>query len=141
MALWHYGVLCSAVQVTHGLLMKNIRRQPSSHATVLVGYLPIAKLECYSDSECSLAGYCLFHYCMSRLLDPLVMAGENGIKMVCADGFVRLVFPILAAYVADYPEQCLIACCMENRCPCCCVNPDSQGDHIHTCCHDPVRML
>ncbi|KAI6038727.1 hypothetical protein EDC04DRAFT_2868259 [Pisolithus marmoratus] len=68
------------VCLTIGNISKDVRQQVSSHATILIGYLP---------------------------------------AMVCANGYLHHIHPILAAYVADFPEQCLVACNKESRCPHC----------------------
>ena len=65
---------------------------------------------------------------MKLLLDPLIEAGKSSILMTCADGLICCVYPILAAYVADHPEQCLITCCRENHCPRCLVPRDKCGE-------------
>ncbi|KIJ10756.1 hypothetical protein PAXINDRAFT_16302 [Paxillus involutus ATCC 200175] len=59
----------------------------------------------------------MFHYCMHQILEPLVKVGNTGIPMNCLDGYVQQLHPILATYVVDFPEQCLVACCKESRCP------------------------
>lgn len=118
------------VYLSIGNISKNIRRSPSSHATVLLGYLPVSKFECFSKAKRAMAGYQLFHDAMRALLLPLVDAGLKGVDMVCADGFIRTVHPILAAYIADHPEQCLVTCVKENHCPKCLVHPKNRGKGI-----------
>jgi hypothetical protein len=64
---------------------------------------------------------------MLQVLGPLISDGNGGIKVTCPDHKVWRMHPIVAAYVADFPEQCLVACCMENRCPKCTVGHNEHG--------------
>ncbi|KAJ7207810.1 hypothetical protein B0H12DRAFT_1034405 [Mycena haematopus] len=129
------------VYLTIGNLSKETRRTTSSRATVLLGYIPVTKLEIFSKAKRSGVAHQLFHDCMKTMLEPLKAAGREGLKMDCADGFVRMMFPILAAYIADYPEQCLVACCRENSCPRCLVHPKARGDPVNSTLRDPDETL
>ena len=81
------------VYLTIGNVSKHICCQPMHHASILVGYLPVSKLETFENN--SVAGYCLFHYCMRRLVQSLVAASREGVNMVCADGLVNEYIPCL----------------------------------------------
>lgn len=129
------------IYLTIGNIGKEIHCQPSAHATVLVGYLSVSKLDCFTKKAQPLARYCLFHLCMSKLLDPLVKARNDGVEMVCADGLIQHVFPILAVYVTNHPEQCQVTCCMENHCPQCIFNPKHRDDPVESILHDPECTL
>ena len=76
---------------------------------------------------------------MASILALLVSAGQSGIEMTCTDSAIHWIFPILAAYLADYPEQCLVACCMENRCPLCKIEPNARGDNVRGPKHDTTE--
>ncbi|KAJ7436127.1 hypothetical protein FB451DRAFT_1344679 [Mycena latifolia] len=129
------------VYLTIGNIGKETRCEVSAHATVLIGCLPIPKFDCFDKNTRSLAKYRLFHKCMAVIMESLIQAGTSGQDMVCADSLLRKVWPIFAAYVADYPEQCLVSCCKENRCPICTVRPDERGDHQHHPLRDVQESL
>ncbi|KAG0700885.1 hypothetical protein DFH29DRAFT_982904 [Suillus ampliporus] len=63
---------------------------------------------------------------MSLLLQPLISAGQNGVEMVCANSLIL-----------DFPEQCLVACCKENRCPKCLVIANERGDPLTSLMRNP----
>jgi hypothetical protein len=67
--------------------------------------------------------------CMGDLLAPLKDAGIEGVVMQSGDGVKRRCHPILAAYVADYPEQMLVTCGFYGDCPVCMTKKDCLGNY------------
>ncbi|KAI6040101.1 hypothetical protein EDC04DRAFT_2867769 [Pisolithus marmoratus] len=70
----------------------------------------------------------VFHKSMRLLLEPLIKAGLEGIEIVGGDGHVCKVHPILACYIADYLEQCLVTCCKFGMCPKCLQKQSALGN-------------
>ncbi|KAI9566699.1 hypothetical protein HD554DRAFT_2205858 [Boletus coccyginus] len=93
------------VYLTIENISKDVHREPLCHASMLLDYLLVSKLACFENN--SVTRYYLFHYCMALLLKLLVAAGEQGVEIVGADGYVPQVFLILAMFIGDHPEQCL----------------------------------
>jgi hypothetical protein len=128
--------------MTIGNIPKEIRRKPSSHAYVLLGYLPTTKLESVTNKSSRrrrLAN--LYHSCMTQIFAPLKKAGESGVYMVSGDGTVRRFHPIIASIVVDYPEQVLITCTSSGECPTCTCPRAEIGDLNPTASGHALRGL
>ncbi|KDN35186.1 hypothetical protein RSAG8_11795, partial [Rhizoctonia solani AG-8 WAC10335] len=116
--------------MTIGNIPKHLQRRISSCATILIGYLPVPKLDCEpnADAKRQLKRN-LFHRCIEDMLAPLTkVCAEGGAEVPCADGEIRCVYPVLAAYIADYPEQCKVACVKHTYCLLCTTLPKTRGD-------------
>ncbi|KAF8598292.1 hypothetical protein BDV93DRAFT_419655, partial [Ceratobasidium sp. AG-I] len=118
------------VYLSIGNISKDMRRRPSQHGMILLGYIPVTDLACISGETARREkGWEIFHACMSAIIEPLKEASIHGVEMVCADGGVRRVHPILASYIGDFPEQCLVTCVRQNRCPVCLVPSEQLGKY------------
>ncbi|EIW81904.1 hypothetical protein CONPUDRAFT_54049, partial [Coniophora puteana RWD-64-598 SS2] len=131
------------VYLTIGNLPKSIRRKPSRQGQILLAYLPTSRLEHITNKSAKrrvLAN--MFHACMSHITEPLRDAGINGIAVTSGDGVTRRGHPILAAYVGDYPEQCLVTAAYSGTCPICDCNHNSLGDYpTPSPPRDPARVI
>jgi hypothetical protein len=65
---------------------------------------------------------------MEKVLAPIRPYGETGIAMMTADGIWRRCHPIFAVFVGDHPEQALVTCTYQGRCPKCKVSRDQLGE-------------
>ena len=117
------------VYMTIGNIPKEIRRKPSRRTHILVGYLPTTQLS-HIPSTASRRRMVadLFHYCFSRITNPLNSVGQTGVGMVSGDGIVRHTLPLFACFVGDYPEQVLVSGCKTGECPKCNIDRKKLGD-------------
>jgi len=77
------------VYLTIGNISKSIQCQPSSCGSILIWYLPVTKLTCFSKGARANAQYRLFHQAMRTLLQPLVWL-PTGIRsnfLMCTRNF------------------------------------------------------
>ncbi|KAG8732610.1 hypothetical protein FRC11_012268 [Ceratobasidium sp. 423] len=117
------------VYVSFGNLDKEWRRKPSKHGTYLLGYLPVDAFEDIpDDKERRRLKADLVHRAMEKMLEPLREASEQGVEVWCPDGRLRRVYPRVAAYTADWPEQNLQCCTSEGGCPVCKTSHADRGN-------------
>ncbi|KAI9428542.1 hypothetical protein H4582DRAFT_1830580 [Lactarius indigo] len=141
LTLFH-GKAAYPVYLTIGNVPKDIRRKPSCHAQMLIGYIPTTRLEEIGNKAArrrALAN--VFHFCMRNLLAPIASHGETGVAMMSGDGIWRRCHPIFAVFIGDYPEQVLVTCTFNGRCPKCIVHRDDLGDYSRSPLRDYNKAM
>jgi hypothetical protein len=127
------------VYITIANINKGMQWKPSKRAMALLGYLPVDAFEDIADDDKRRClKVTLVHQAMAKMLAPLQEASEEGVEMECLDSHVRLVFPHVAAYTVDWPEQNLHSCTSEGSCPICESAYTGRGDietevELHNC--------
>ena len=86
-----------------------IHSKMSLHAYLLLALLPIAKFIHKSTHVCSLLQDQLIHKVLNVILAPLKTAAAVGVMMSDPVGNLHYCFMLIAAWIADTPEESLLA--------------------------------
>ncbi|KZT20824.1 hypothetical protein NEOLEDRAFT_1074755, partial [Neolentinus lepideus HHB14362 ss-1] len=112
----------------------NVRRA-HRNAVAVIGFLAIPKSKSLfykDDVKFRKFRRQLFHVSISRILRSLKPGMTIPEVTLCADGAFRRVIYGLGPYIADYPEQALLACIVQGWCPKCTARRGSlEGDGIN----------
>ncbi|KAF8168552.1 hypothetical protein B0H34DRAFT_855228 [Crassisporium funariophilum] len=117
-----YGSLGSA---------QNHVRRAHRNAVSVIGFLAIPKTDREEQDSAEFRKFRrqLFHSSLTHILSPLKPWMEKPRVTLCGDGYYRRVIYSLGPYIADYPEQCLLACIVSGWCPrCTAFSGDLDGD-------------
>ena len=136
------GKMAYPIYLIIGNIPKDIRRKPSRSAQMLLGYILTTKLEGFANKtgrRRTLAN--VFHACMELVLRPIEKCGEQGLAMMSGDGIWRRCHPIFASFIGDYPEQALVTCTYNGRCPKCLVPSDQLGEFQRFPNHDLTQAI
>ena len=125
-----HPVLLSLANITSGVQMK-----ATSHAFALAGYLPIPKfLNVSTPLQATLAA-CVYHICLDIICINLKAAEWEGRMLPDLSGNQRYCHTPLASWIADLPEQRLLASVRANQSPFTLTSSESFGDlHNLPCC-------
>jgi hypothetical protein len=107
-----------------GNIQKDVRRAASKRAWILVGFIPVPPKGA-TDIDSS------WHHAIHTILKPLreVDISGTGYEWDCADGFKRTCYPLLAAWIGDYPEIAMITKIVGGACPVCEVPKGPEMGH------------
>ncbi|QRV88277.1 hypothetical protein RhiJN_16295 [Ceratobasidium sp. AG-Ba] len=114
------GLKAHPIYLSIGNISKAVRRRPTKRAMVLLGYLPADSFNDITDDTVR-QRYRLeqLHRSLRKLFEPLKKASSDGMLAWCADGYLRHIYPMVAAWIADWPEQNDLACTSQSGCPKC----------------------
>ncbi|KAI9567640.1 hypothetical protein HD554DRAFT_2322505 [Boletus coccyginus] len=122
--------------ISLGNVHNNIRRSHGGAVSILA-FLAIPKTH-KDDADFRHFRRQLFHSSLAAILDPVKQAMIKPQVTRCSDGHFRRIIYGLGPYIADYPEQAMLACIVQGWCArCTAQNSDLDRDggpraHIHT---------
>ncbi|KAJ7672946.1 hypothetical protein B0H17DRAFT_1083378 [Mycena rosella] len=125
--------------VSIGNVRNNVRRA-HRNAVVPIGFLAIPKSERKYDNDAAFRTFKhqLYHASLSAILSTLKPGMTTPVIRRCPDGHFRRVIYDLGPFIADYPEQVLLAGIVQNWCPKCTAmssnldGPSGRRSHEHT---------
>jgi len=107
------GLEMHPVFVSIGNIQSDVRMQATSHAWQCVAFVPVPSFDIHPDFQ-TLCSARLFHQCMDVVFRSLKTTAGHGASMTDSLGYIRNCYTPLVAYIADLPEQQLVACVAKN---------------------------
>ena len=114
-------------------IVSDVRMKASNHAWMCFCFIPVAKFEVHTSYQSILSAR-LWHRCMDKAFASCKVAATEGHDMADPCGSLRRSFPILASWIADLPEQHLIAAVANSTSPLSHAVTNQFGDDF---CHSP----
>ncbi|KAG2132998.1 hypothetical protein DEU56DRAFT_914025 [Suillus clintonianus] len=104
----------------------NSVRRAHRNAVTPIGFLAIPKADRKYDNDVHFRTFKrqLYHSSIAAILQPLRAPMTTPIVRQCPDGHFRRVIYDLAAFIADYPEQVMLAGIVQNWCAKCTALPE-----------------
>ncbi|KXN81491.1 hypothetical protein AN958_04537 [Leucoagaricus sp. SymC.cos] len=123
-----------------GNLQSHMRRAHIGSVSV-VAFLAVPKTDkVHENSDTFRTFRCqLMHESLKVIMSPLMHYMSEPIVTRCADGHFRRVIYGIGPYIADYPEQCLLACVVNSWCPKCTAPLDKLDGHM--CLDHPPDLV
>ncbi|KAI0311166.1 hypothetical protein OF83DRAFT_1069266, partial [Amylostereum chailletii] len=114
-----------------GNVHNNVHRA-HREAVTLTSFLSVPKVSRQDANSELFRKFCrqLFHSSLATIFEPLKANMTVPDIVMCPDGHYRRVIYGLGPYIADYPEQVLLACVVQNWCPKC-TAPSDDLDCAH----------
>ena len=120
-----------------GNICSDLRMKATVHAWSCTAYMPIAQFVTHGNYTTVLQAR-LWHRCMDIVCDSLKNVAACGAYMADPTGFQHYCFTPLVGYVADLPEQLMVACISQSVSP---VTLATRSDFSNATRHSPRSGL